>query len=148
MLNWILDTSYLKIITHRRQSDFGANYFQVKASANEGARHTQKCKLSQQQWWDQKRNDFRKSGIAVSQKNGPSMINMFLLFCEFLLWQKSSWNYTVQCPKAQHTWSVLPEMVAFKDALTLDIRYLSSLGSSFVIEIKAHASTIGLERIC
>jgi len=27
----------------------------------------------------------------------------------------------------------LPEMVAFKDPLTLDIGYLSSLGSSFVI---------------
>jgi len=33
-------------------------------------------------------------------------------------------------PKAQNTWPVLPEMVAFKDALTLDIGYLSSLQSS------------------
>ena len=51
-------------------------------------------------------------------------------------------------PKAQDTWPVLPEMVAFKDPLTLDIGYLSSLGSSFVIEIQAHARTTGLERIC
>jgi len=39
-------------------------------------------------------------------------------------------------------------MVAFKDPLTLDIDYLSSLASSFVIEIQAHARRIGLERIC
>jgi len=39
----------------------------------------------------------------------------------------------------------LPEMVAFKDPLTLDIGYLSSLGSPFVIEIQAHAQRIGLE---
>jgi len=39
-------------------------------------------------------------------------------------------------------------MVAFKDPLTLDIGYLSSLGSSFVIEIQAHVRKIGLERIC
>jgi len=39
-------------------------------------------------------------------------------------------------------------MVAFKDPLTLDIGYLSSLGSSFVKEIQAHARRIGLERIC
>ena len=45
------------------------------------------------------------------------------------------------------TWSVLLEMVEFKDPLTLDISYLSSLGSSFVIEIQAHARRIGLERI-
>jgi len=51
-------------------------------------------------------------------------------------------------PKAQDTWSVLPEMVAFKDPLTLDIGYLSCLGSSFVIEIQTHARKIGLERIC
>jgi len=50
--------------------------------------------------------------------------------------------------KAQDTSSILAEMVAFKDLLTLDIRYLSSLGSSFVIEIQAHARRIGLERIC
>ena len=49
-------------------------------------------------------------------------------------------------PKTQHTWSVLPEMVAFKDPLILDIVYPSSLGSSFVIEIQTHASRIGLER--
>jgi len=42
----------------------------------------------------------------------------------------------------------LPEMVAFKDPLTLDIGYLSSLGSSFVIEIQARARRIELERIC
>jgi len=36
-------------------------------------------------------------------------------------------------------------MAAFKDPLTLDIGYLSSLGSSFVIEIQAHARRIGLE---
>jgi len=47
-------------------------------------------------------------------------------------------------PKAQDTWSVLPEMVAFKNPLTVDI----SLGSSFVIEIQAHARRTGLERIC
>jgi len=50
--------------------------------------------------------------------------------------------------KAQDTWSVLPEVVAFKDPLTLDIGYLSNLGSSFVIEIQAHARRMGLERIC
>ena len=51
-------------------------------------------------------------------------------------------------PKAQNTWLIFPEMVAFKDPLTLDIGYLTSLGSSFVIEIQAHARRIGLERIC
>jgi len=51
-------------------------------------------------------------------------------------------------PKAQDTRSVLPEMATFKDPLTLDISYLSTLGSSFVIEIQAHARRIGLERIC
>jgi len=50
-------------------------------------------------------------------------------------------------PKAQATLPVLPEIVAFKDSLTLDIGYLSSLGSSFVIEIQAHARRIGPERI-
>jgi len=45
-------------------------------------------------------------------------------------------------PKAQDTRSVWPEMVAFKDPLTLDIGYLSSLGSSFVTEIQAHARTV------
>ena len=50
-------------------------------------------------------------------------------------------------PKAQDTWSVLPEMVALKDLLILDMGYLSRLGSSFVMEIQAHARRIGLERI-
>jgi len=35
-----------------------------------------------------------------------------------------------------------------RNGSTLDIGYLSSLGSSFVIEIQAHARRIGLERIC
>jgi len=39
-------------------------------------------------------------------------------------------------------------MVAFKDPLILDIGYLSSVGSSFVIQIQAHARRTGLERIC
>jgi len=39
------------------------------------------------------------------------------------------------------------EMVAFKDPLTHDIGYLSSLGSSFVIQIQAHARRMGVERI-
>ena len=34
-------------------------------------------------------------------------------------------------------------MVAFKDPLALDIGYLSSLGSSVVIEIQAHATFSG-----
>jgi len=51
-------------------------------------------------------------------------------------------------PKAQDTWLVLPEIVAFKDLLTVDKGYPSSLGSSFVIEIQAHARRIGLERFC
>jgi len=51
-------------------------------------------------------------------------------------------------PKTQDIWSVSPEMVAFKDPLSPDISYLSSLGSSFVIEIQTHAWRIGLERIC
>ena len=46
------------------------------------------------------------------------------------------------------TWLVLPEIVVFKDPLTLDIGYPSSLGSSLVIEIQARARRIGLERIC
>jgi len=37
-------------------------------------------------------------------------------------------------------------MAAFKDPLTLDIGYLSSLGSSFVIEIQADGRRIGLDR--
>jgi len=32
-------------------------------------------------------------------------------------------------PITQDTWCVCPEMVAFKDSLTLDIGYPSSLGS-------------------
>jgi len=36
-------------------------------------------------------------------------------------------------------------MVALKDPLTLDIGCLSNLGSSFVIEIEAHARRIGLK---
>jgi len=44
------------------------------------------------------------------------------------------------CAKAQDTWFLLlPEMVAFKDPLTLYVGYLASLGSSFVMEIQAHA---------
>jgi len=39
-------------------------------------------------------------------------------------------------PKTQDTWSVLPEMVALKDPLTLDISYSWSLGSAFAIEIQ------------
>jgi len=50
-------------------------------------------------------------------------------------------------PKAQDTWFGLPELVAFKDPLTLDIGYYSSLGSSSVIEIQAHIRRIGLEWI-
>jgi len=50
--------------------------------------------------------------------------------------------------KAQDTWSILSEMAECKDPFTLDIGYLSSLGSSFVIEIQAHAGRIGLKRIC
>ena len=51
------------------------------------------------------------------------------------------------CAKGTRHLIRLPEMVALKDPLTLDIGYLSSLGSSFVIEIQAHARKIGLERI-
>ena len=50
--------------------------------------------------------------------------------------------------KTQDTWLVLREIVAFKDPLTLDMGYPSSLRSSFVIEIQARARRIGLERIC
>jgi len=50
--------------------------------------------------------------------------------------------------KTQDTSSVLSEMVAFKDPLTLDIACPSSLGSSFVIEIQTHPRRIELERIC
>ena len=50
--------------------------------------------------------------------------------------------------KTQDNWLVLPEIVLFKDSLTLDIGYPSSLGSSFVTEIQARARRIGLERIC
>jgi len=58
-------------------------------------------------------------------------------------------KHLIRCaPKAQDTWTVLPEMIASKDPLTLDIGYHSSLGSSFVIEIQAHARRIGIERIC
>jgi len=54
-------------------------------------------------------------------------------------------KHLIRCaPKAQDTWSVLPEMAAFKDLFTLDIGYLSSLGSSFVIEIQAHAKRVEL----
>jgi len=51
-------------------------------------------------------------------------------------------------PNVQDTWSILPEMVSMKDPLTFDIGYLSSSGSSLVIEIQAHARRIGLEGIC
>jgi len=51
-------------------------------------------------------------------------------------------------PKTQHTLPVLSEMVASKIPLTLDIGCPSSLGSSFVIEVQAHARGIELERIC
>ena len=58
-------------------------------------------------------------------------------------------THLIRCaPNAQDTWSDLREMVAFKDPLTLDIGYLFSLGSSFVIEIQAHARRIRLERYC
>jgi len=39
------------------------------------------------------------------------------------------------------------EMAIFKDPHTVDIGYLSSLGSSFAVEIRTHAGRIGLERI-
>ena len=51
-------------------------------------------------------------------------------------------------PKKQDTWSVFPETEAFKDPLTFDIGYTSSLGSSFVVEIQTHTRRIELERIC
>ena len=47
-------------------------------------------------------------------------------------------------PKTQDTLLVLSEMVAFKDPLTLDIGYPSSLGSSFEVEIQTHARRIEL----
>jgi len=52
------------------------------------------------------------------------------------------------CAKGTRHLIVLPEMVAFKDPLTLDIGYLSSLESSFMVEIQAHARRIGLKRVC
>jgi len=58
--------------------------------------------------------------------------------------KRASKNFhTTHGCQEQDTWSVLPEMVAFKDPLTLDIGYLSSLESAFVIEIQAHARRIG-----
>jgi len=51
-------------------------------------------------------------------------------------------------PKTQDTLLVLSEMVAFKGPLTLDIGCSSSLGSSFVIEIRTHARRRELERMC
>ena len=47
--------------------------------------------------------------------------------------------------KTQDTWLVLPEIVAFKEPLTLDIGYPSSLVSSFVIEIQKYAGRIELD---
>jgi len=47
-------------------------------------------------------------------------------------------------PKTQDTLLVLSEMVAFKDTLTLDKCYPSSLGSSFEVEIQTHARRIEL----
>jgi len=52
------------------------------------------------------------------------------------------------CAKGTRHLICFAEMAAFKDPLTLDIGYLSSLGSSFVIEIQPHGRRIGLERIC
>jgi len=49
--------------------------------------------------------------------------------------------------KTKDTLSIFLEMEAFKNLLTFDIGYPSSLGSSFVIEIQIHAK-IGPERIC
>jgi len=46
-------------------------------------------------------------------------------------------------PKAQDTWLIFPEIVAFKDTLTVEKGYPSSLGSSFVIELQTHARRIG-----
>ena len=51
-------------------------------------------------------------------------------------------------PKEQSIWSVLHVVGTFKDPLILDKGYFSRLGSSFVIEIQAHAGRIGLEIIC
>jgi len=55
--------------------------------------------------------------------------------------EKAAWPQTHlirYAPKAQDTWLVLPVIVAFKDTLTVDKGYPSSLGSSFVIEIQAN----------
>jgi len=52
------------------------------------------------------------------------------------------------CAKGTRHLTRFAEMVAFKDPLTVDKGYPSSLGSSFVIEIQAHARRIGLGRIC
>ena len=52
-------------------------------------------------------------------------------------------------PNKQDTWSVFPEMVAFKDPLSLDslnIGYPSSLECSFLLEVQAHGREIGLEQ--
>ena len=51
-------------------------------------------------------------------------------------------------PKEQDTLIRFDRIAAFKYPLTLDIGYLSSLWSSFVIEIQAYARRIRLERIC
>jgi len=51
------------------------------------------------------------------------------------------------CAKGTRHLNRYAEMVAFKDPLTLDIGYLSSLGYSFVIQIQAHARRMGLELI-
>jgi len=46
-------------------------------------------------------------------------------------------THLVRCaPKAQDTLSIFPEMEAFKDPLTFEIGYPSSLGYSFVIMIE------------
>ena len=62
--------------------------------------------------------------------------------------RKSRFAPNTSDPKVQDTWFVLPEVAAFKDPLTLDMGYLSRLGSSFVIEIQARSRRTGLERIC
>ena len=48
------------------------------------------------------------------------------------------------CAKGTRLLIRFPGMEAFNDALTFEIGYPSSLGSSFVIEIQTHAK-IGLE---
>jgi len=79
-------------------------------------------------------------------------LNVFLkTFTKLMYARKSRFSPNTlirYAPKSQDTWCVLPEMVAFKDPLTLDIGYPSSLRSSFVIESQTHARRIGLERIC